>query len=184
MIELDNNRLIGDFFETNASISYEESTNEKSPKFIVKWRAKKQRKKLINIINNLCDSEYILTRDNIYELFVYLFNNADIYKNDNIKIFKPKSDISDDRIEGVIKLDNLMSLIHLEHNSKYMEITIETRSDKNDTSKIEINREQLSDNMGIANESLKRINKFLLSIIKDFLLFNIAKYSEDNSKGE
>lgn len=184
MIELDNNRLIGDFFEANAFISYEEFTNEKSPKFIVKWRAKRQRKKLLSIINNLCDSNYILTRDNIYELFVYLFNNADIYKNNDIRIFKPKSDSSDDRIEGVIKLDNLMCLIHLEHNTKYMEITIETKSDKNNTSKIEINREELSDNMGIANESLKKINKFLLFIIKDFLLFNISKSSEDNSKGE
>ena len=178
MIELNNNRLIGDFFETNAAIGYEESSNEKSPKFLVKWRAKRQRKKLISIINNLCDSEYVLTRDNIYELFVYLFNNADIYNKDNIKIFKPESSDADDRIEGVIKLDNLMTLIHLEHNTSFMEITIEAKSENN-SSKIEINRSELADNMGIAEESLKKINKYLLSIIKDFLLFNITKYTAE-----
>ena len=180
MISLENkNRLIGDFFEANSFIANEESTNVTSPKFIVKYRAKKQRKKLISIINKLCKSEYILTRDNVYELFVYLFNNSDIYSNKDIKIYKPKDEEIEDRIEGVIVLDNIMCLIHLEHNTDYMEIVIKSTT-PNDSSKIEINRKELADNTGIAKDQLCKVNKFLLSIINDFLMNNILKYMKGN----
>ena len=181
MISLDNDRLIGDFFESNSSITYEESTNTKSPKWLVKYRAKRQRKKLLSIINGLCKSDYILTRNNLYELFVYLFNNADIYKNESITVFKPNSDSLDDRIEGVIKVDNIMCLIHIDHNIEFMEITIETSSkdNKNNISKVEINRKELADPSGIAENQLKRINKYLLEIIYDFIKFNIERYIEE-----
>ena len=189
MISLDNNRLIGDFFEANSSITYEESTNTKSFKWLVKYRAKKQRKKLLSIVEKLSKSDYVLTRDNIYELFVYLFNNADIYSKDNLKIFKPNSEETDDRIEGVIKLDNIMCLIHIDHNIEFMEITVETRSlaaedDKNNislssSSKVEINRKELADPSGIAENQLKKINKFLLETIYDFIKFNIERYIEE-----
>lgn len=183
MISLENkNRLIGDFFEANSSIIYEESTNTKSPKFLVKYRAKKQRKKLISIINNLCSSDYVLTRDNVYELFVYLFNNADIFKKNEIKIYKPNDGNADDRIEGVIVVDNLMCLMHIEHNSDYIEITLQTKSSNTESSKVEINRKEVSDKSGIANESLQKINKFLLEIIREFLLFNISRF--DNTEEE
>ena len=180
MISLDNNRLIGDFFEANSSITYEESTNTKSFKWLVKYRAKKQRKKLLSIVEGLSKSDYVLTRDNIYELFVYLFNNADIYSKDNLKIFKPNSEETDDRIEGVIKLDNIMCLIHIDHNIEFMEITVETRSNNtNSTSKVEINRKELADPSGIAENQLKKINKFLLETIYDFIKFNIERYIEE-----
>ena len=155
MISLDSSRLIGDFLETNASISYEESINTKPFKWLVKYRANRQRKKLLSIVENLSKSDYVLTRDNIYELFVYLFNNADIYSKNNIKIFKPNSDGSDDRIEGVIKIENIMS------------------------SKVEINRKELADPSGIAENQLKKINKYLLEIIYDFIKFNIERYIEE-----
>ena len=178
MISLDNkNRLIGDFFEANSAIIYEESTNTKTPKLLVKYRAKRQRKKLISIINNLCSSDYTLTRDNVYELFVYLFNNADIFKKDEIKIYKPDDGIVDDRIEGVIVLDNIMCLMHIDHNSDYIEITIQTKTSNTESSKIEINRKEVADKSGIANETLKKINKFLLEIIREFLIFNISRFN-------
>lgn len=180
MISLDSSRLIGDFLETNASISYEESINTKPFKWLVKYRANRQRKKLLSIVENLSKSDYVLTRDNIYELFVYLFNNADIYSKNNIKIFKPNSDGSDDRIEGVIKIENIMSLIHIDHNIEFMEITIETKSENNNSSsKVEINRKELADPSGIAENQLKKINKYLLEIIYDFIKFNIERYIEE-----
>ena len=167
------NRLIGDFFEINSSIAYEESSNTKTPKFIVKWRAKHQRKKLLSIIYNLSQSDYVLTRDNVYELFVYLFNNRDIYDTkDTIKIFLPNDGDSNDRIEGVIVLDGIKCLIHIDHNVEYLEITVETK----DGNKVSINRKTLSDNSGIANESLDKINKFLLTTMYDFIKFNMDKY--------
>jgi len=176
MIELNNSRLIGDFFEMNSSIAYEEASNTKSFKWLVKYRAKKQRKKMITIIDKLCNSGYVLTRDNVYELFVYLFNNSDIYSREGLKIFKPAGLESDDRIEGVIKLDNILCLIHIDHNLEYMEITIETKSSNNSSSKVEINRKDLADYSGIAGEQLKKINKFLLETINEFIKVNIKRY--------
>jgi hypothetical protein len=178
MITLDNkNRLIGDFFEINSSIAYEESSNTKTPKFIVKWRAKRQRKKLLTIIHNLSLSDYVLTRDNIYELLVYLYNNKDIYNADNkIKVYLPNDGLENDRIEGLILLDDLKCLIHIDHNNDYIEFTLETKSKSGNISKVEINRKTLADKSGIANESLERVNRFLLYTIYDFLEFNINKY--------
>ena len=172
MISLDNtNRLIGDFFEANSAITYEESTNTKSPKFLVKYRAKKQRKKLLSIIEKFSKSDYILTRDNLYELFVYLFNNTDVYNRDDIKIFKPNDGEANDRIEGVIIEGDIKCLIHIDHLNDFVEIVVENKGSKKN-----INRKELADHSGIAENELKVINKKLLGIIYDFIKVNIERY--------
>ena len=45
--------------------------------------------------------------------------------------------------------------------------------------KVEINRKELADPSGIAENQLKKINKFLLETIYDFIKFNIERYIEE-----
>jgi len=112
----------------------------------------------------------------LYELFVYLFNNRDIYTaEDKIKIFLPNDGNENDRIEALIVLDGLKCLIHIDHNNDYIEICIESKTKSGDTTKVNINRKDLSDN-SVASESVERVNRFLLYTIYDFLEFNINKY--------
>ena len=60
MIDIEKDyRIIGDFLEANASI-LEKKTKSKAPKFISELRHKRDLNKLINMLEKLRDSDYIM----------------------------------------------------------------------------------------------------------------------------
>ena len=80
-------RIIGDFLEVNASI-LEKRVKSKLPKFISKFIWNKDKKKLLQNIDTLRNSDYILTMENISELSLYVYNNFDDKKYKSIFLVK------------------------------------------------------------------------------------------------
>ena len=124
MIELNQSRIIGDFLEINAEIAYNETTAKGIKKLFIKSKSKKYRKKIIKLLSDFVNSDYILTRDNLYEAFVYFDDSRDIYTPKYLKIFKPdnKDDDMSSRIEGLIDYDGTLCLIHLDSERNEFDI--------------------------------------------------------------
>ena len=73
MIEAVNKRLIGNFLEINGDIVKLELESRKN--FINKIKFKRMRKKLINHAKRIKKLNLVLTKDNLNELFYFIWNN-------------------------------------------------------------------------------------------------------------
>lgn len=178
MIDNDATRIIGDFLEVNADISYNEATG-KGLKFIKKWRANKQRKKLVDMVTEFVKSPYILNRDNLYEAFVYFFNNRDIYTPKYLKVFKADEDkMENDRYEGVVSMDKINCLIHLESNKNTVDIVLQYNDPKGEFSKISITRDKLEDFSSPLSDKIQFVNTYLKAEIGDYIVKQIEHFEE------
>lgn len=184
MIDLDMNRIIGDFLEINAEISYNESTAKGFfKKLFVKRKCKKYRKRLIELLENFVRSDYILTRDNLYEAFVYFFDSKDIYTPKYLKVFKPdnKEDDMSSRIEGVINYKHLMCLIHLDSDRNDFDLNVKYNNPTGEMSKISVTRTELKNDFILATE-VNSINTYLKAEIADFIMSQIQPFLEGETK--
>ena len=67
-------RIVGEFEEINGQI-LEDELNSKLPKPLASFVGNINRKKLKKVLKKLRNSDYIMTKDNLYELFFHVFNN-------------------------------------------------------------------------------------------------------------
>jgi hypothetical protein len=184
MIDLDMNRIIGDFLEINAEISYNESiTKGFFKKLSMKSKCKKQRKRLVELLEDFVRSDYILTRDNIYEAFVYFYDSKDIYTPKYLKVFKPdnKEDDMSSRIEGLINYKHLMCLIHLDSDRNDFDLNVKYNDPIGELSKISVTRTELKNDF-ILSAEVADINKYLKAEIGDFILSQIEPYMKGETK--
>jgi hypothetical protein len=173
----DKDRIIGDFMECNANITYYECTSE-VPKFIRKIIVKNQRKKLVKSLNKFVSSDYILTRNNLYEAFVFFYNDRESYTPENIKIYKSEEN-EDNRIECLITLTDIICLIHIDDNSEKFDIALEYHDKETDKiSKLTAQREVLDNANGPLQEQVSMINTYLKASIGDFILWQIERFME------
>lgn len=173
----DKDRIIGDFMECNANITYYECTS-KVPKFIKKIIVNNQRKKLVNSLNKFVSSDYILTRNNLYETFIFFFNEREAYNPENIKVFKSNEE-DDNRIECLITLEDIKCLIHIDDNSEKFDIALEYHDKETDKiSKLNVQREVLDNGKGPLQEQVSKINTYLKASIGDFILWQIERFME------
>lgn len=174
----DKNRIIGDFMECNANIIYYECTSE-VPKFIRKIIVKNQRKKLVKSLNKFVSSDYILTRNNLYEAFMFFFNEREAYTPENIKIFKSEDDNDYNSIECLITLKEIKCLIHIDDNNKKFDIALEYHDENTDKiSKLNVQRDVLDNTNGPLNEQVSMVNAYLRASIGDFILWQIERFME------
>ena len=107
------NRIIGDYLEVNSYIVSQQFYS-KLPKFMSRYRANKQRKRLLESLSKFRRSGYILEWDNLIELFTYIYNNFDqdhSYKNIT------KVELMEDSLEALIEFDNYHALIFFDRLS-------------------------------------------------------------------
>lgn len=181
MIELNQSRIIGDFLELNAEIAYNETTAKGIKKLFVKSKANKYRKRIIDLLSDFVKSDYILTRDNLYEAFVYFHDSRDIYTPKYLKVFKPdnKEDDMSSRIEGVINYKNILCLIHLDSERQDFEIRAQYNEKPNgEFIKISITRTELKNDIMLKDE-LAKINTYLKAEIADYIVSQINLFMED-----
>ena len=184
MIDLDMNRIIGDFLEINAEISYNESTTKGFfKKLSMKSKCKKQRKRLVELLEDFVRSNYILTRDNLYEAFVYFYDSRDIYSPKYLKVFKPdtKEDDMSSRIEAVINYKHLMCLIHLDSDRSDFDLNVKYNDPIGELSKISVTRTELKNDF-ILSAEVADINKYLKAEIGDFILSQIGPFMKGETK--
>lgn len=106
------NRIIGDYMEINADI-ISAQLQSKYPKFISKFIAKRQKKKLISSIEKFRNSDYILNWYNLIEYFEYIYNrffDADRSYKSITKVAMNKLEY-DIQLEAVFKIDKIIGTV-------------------------------------------------------------------------
>ena len=184
MIDLDKNRIIGDFLEINAEISYNESTAKGFfKKLFLKRKSKKYRKRLIELLQDFVNSDYILTRDNLYEAFVYFYDSKDIYTPKYLKVYKPdnKDDDMSSRIEGLINYKHTLCLIHLDSDRNDFDLNVKYNDPIGEMSKIAVTRSELKNDFILSIE-VAAINKYLKAEIADFIMSQMEPFMKGETK--
>jgi hypothetical protein len=179
---MENNRIIGDFLEINSDIVQQEFES-KLPKFMKKMKSKKLRKRLLDNIDKLRNSNMILGTDNLIELFSYVYNN--FYPEASYKsIIKCKVDLDKEEYEAVIQFDNQTSIITIEKDT-YPKFNINSKImiSKGASKGINIQVHELFSDNPTKNEILSNVNRELLNIICDYIEEIVEPYlnNKENS---
>ena len=181
---MSSSRIIGDFLEINSDIVQAEF-NSKLPKFIKKYKFRKQRKRLLDNVSKLRDSGIVLETDNIVELFSYIYNN--FYPETSYKsIEKCKINTDIEAYEGIIKFDNIVSIITIEKDI-YPKFNINTKINVSNgiSQGINIEIDRLYSDNTKKNDILSRVNSELVNVICDYIEDIIKPYynnKEDNNE--
>lgn len=181
---MDKTRIIGDFLEINSDIIQAEFES-KLPKFLKKFKFRKQRKRLLSNVSKLRESNMTLEVDNLIELFSYVYNN--FYPETSYKCIKKcKINVDKGIYEAMINFDNQVSVIVIEEET-YPKFNISSKIIVRDgvSEGIDIQTDKLFSDNNAKNEILSRINKELLNTICDYIEDIIKPYygSEENNYG-
>lgn len=177
-------RIIGDFLEINSDMIYQRDKS-KLPKFLSKLRYKININKLLKRVEIFRNSNIYLSKENVLELFNYLYNTFDnnIFKfsssNTIITIYSFNKFI----IDGSIISDNgnFLVVINIEPpNSRFMEIRIRYYDDN----------EQIFNNYNFSIEKfdnrfvLEKLNFILKNFIADYIKSTLNSYGGIDDKGD
>ena len=166
------NRIIGDFFELNASI-LEKREKSKLPKFLSRYIWKKNIRNIFKNIELLRNSDYVLNLFNITELATYIFNNFDDKKYKSIKLIKLTKLINYNSISIVIKFDNIQALIEFVENSTSFDLKITSKDNKEQTSTFNYTLNRLENSR---NNLVNILNKELRNVLCDYIYDSISLY--------
>lgn len=166
-------RIIGEFFELNASFLVKRETS-KLPKFISRYIWNKNKKDLLKNIEILRDSDYVLSYTNISELALYVFNNFDDKKYKSIKLVRINKLINQSIMEVVIKFDNIKALLEFPQTSTSfdLKIVLTDENEQNNSFNYTLNRLDSHRN----NKVLSRLNKELKNVLCDYIKDSISLY--------
>lgn len=179
MIDKNNNRIIGDFFEINADIVQREVTS-KLPKFIKHRISYRDRKKLLKAAIKIKNSDHVLNSDNLSEFFIYLYNNFP--PNGKYKsVYASKYDEDLNIIEAIILFDSCKAVITIDRSSTGFDIRITDKKTNIFTESSAIHCDELSHN-GSRSEVMKKINKRLKSDIADYIIEILQKYNHTGKR--
>lgn len=168
-------RIIGDCFEINADILYNE-VNSKLPNFIKSFISKRNRKKMIRIVSKFRNSDYVLSKANIGELITYIYNNfSDMKCKFGCIIYSNVDEVGN--IKAYVKMqDDITAIIDIPaRDSMYTVIfndtSIASRYNGNIccTDKLETNRTTIV-------PYVSSLNKLLKDTICDYIIDSINLY--------
>ena len=173
-MDTNTDRIIGDFLEINADIISKEFKS-KLPKFISKIHYNKYKKRLIKSATNLKNSNMILTKENLEELFSYCYNNYPpngSYRSINKVMYNQDTG----KYEGIIKFDNITAIIDIEKNYDGFTIGVKEKNiESGEWNNFSIHCIRLDTKNNAALDTIKNINKQLLEDISNFILDIINK---------
>lgn len=172
-------RIIGDFFEINASILVKREKS-KLPKFISKYIWKKNKNDILKNIEMLRNSDYILTYTNLTELFLYVFNNFDDKRYKSIQLVKMNKLINQSIIEVVVEFDNIKALLEFPQDSTSFELKIiekdkvgQIKSFNHTLNKLNVVAKGITSDK---DTPVSRLNKELKNILCDYIYDSISLY--------
>lgn len=172
MIEVNKMRLIGDFLEINGDIVKLEMESKKN--FINKIKFKRMRNRLIKNIKKLKKSNMILSKENLKELFYYIWNNYPP-KGEYKYITSTIMNHEENFIESNIEYDDYKVSITIYEDEDDIEFNINSNNPNDKKKNISISRKNVSDDGEFKNIFII-LNQKLLELISDYLLDIITKY--------
>lgn len=172
MIEAVNKRLIGNFLEINGDIVKLELESRRN--FINKIKFKRMRKKLINHAKRIKKLNLLLTKDNLNELFYFIWNNYPPH-GEFKEIKSTRINHDENYIESKIEYDEYQIVITIYQDEDDIEFQIRSSNQENNKKNINISRKDVSDN-GEFKSIFENLNSKLLELISEYILEIITKY--------
>ena len=184
MIDLnDTSRIIGDYLEVNADI-VTFRFRSKYPRFIKRILVNQKYKKMLNSLEKFRNSEYVLNVNNLYEFFIYIFNNYPPYGNyhsiDSI-VIKP-IELGKKQIEAKVSFDKIVSWITIEEEGTSFEIIAKELNKSEEQTGINISLQAMQSKSHGANQLLQKINKQLKEEIYQYIFDIISNYRDSETK--
>lgn len=176
-------RIIGDFLEINADI-VKERFESKLPNFLADLRSNYYRNKLIKSAKKLKNSNLPLSTENLYEFFIYVYNNFPPHGAfQSVILTKLNERDEGTNIEAVIQSEDLNAIISIDESETGFKVSISKRktSDLKNGCTIHCKDRLVSTNSNSA-ELVTELNNLLLSDISDYIISIISAYT--NKKGE
>lgn len=169
MISLNNDRIIGDIIELNAEI-VSKRINSKFPSLISNYIANRDRRKLLKIIDKFGKSDYILNKNNLFEFFIYIYNNFEGSSYGCIKKVAYMVNKNISTIYADITIENVDFNITLSSDSNdiFIHCCIKYYTGLRESFSVQLDK--LITNKDKLDEVIYKLNKQLL--------LNLSKYSE------
>ena len=166
-------RLIGDYLDLNYAIT-QEKINAKGIKFFANHKARRRYKRLIKSADKIKKANYRLNRENLSELFSFIYSNHD----GNFRCIK-KVIISDNTnsITGMMQSDDYSASIIINNiDTEFDFQAIFYDQDRNKHS-FSVTSEDLSfhNNLELDNY-MEKLNKDLLIAVSDYLVDYISNF--------
>ena len=164
--EVDKDRLIGDCMEVNSSIITYRHEDVKL-KFIRKIMANHYTDRLIKIVNKLKESHTTLTRNNMYEYFIYISNNYPpngCYKNTKaVKVLEHVTVVA-------YQVGDIKCRFLFNDDSDTVSINMAKKLKDDKTNHYEVHVLELTHKDHDINNILKEVNEALLEDITGYII--------------
>lgn len=171
------NRLIGDCLELNADIIQNEHES-KLPKFLAKLRANYYRYKLIKSVKKIEQGNTPLSKDNLMELALYLYNNYRPYGEYKTISYVKYLESTDSYVMKLEVAKDVFSIFTLNEKNASFDAKIKPAVDT--TYDVSL-KELTSDNDDLKHHLLE-INHELLKVITQYIIDTIEEYKEMDKK--
>lgn len=188
----DMSRIVGEYIELNANILTVQYKS-KFPKFIAKWIANRQRKKLLSTITKFRNSDYILTWANLVEYFSFLFNRfPPDGKYESVMRVRIDEMEYNKRIESAVIFGDYYAMLYFENvpeeripeNVKFnLVMKDKNPNDPSPSINIYLDRLQFRSMNGRSN-MVRDLNDTLRNDICDFLEMMISPYMKGDTDEE
>lgn len=178
---LEVDRLIGDCFEINGDIIYQE-LNGKGPLFFRKARSKYYRNRLIKSVKRLKDSKAPLLKSQLSEFFTYIFNNYPLDgKYRSVRLAKVNEGFG---IEAIVSFEenniSYLCIFSIPSDEKYFNLNLKVKKRlgvEQITESFNIPLLELKDNDN-TNSYISTINDVLLEDLSIYIIDNLSMYGK------
>lgn len=169
--------LISEIMDINLDIILEEKES-KYPKFISRFISKRKRNKLISICKKLKKANTPISKEDLEEFFIYVYNEYGNSTNIFDYIMSVNYYDAVNVVEGIITIDNLEAKISIDNIENSMEILLSIKEDENN-SRYTINDSRVfSSNPAIKSDVMK-INNAIISDMTTYILDNLNNYNKE-----
>ena len=178
-------RIIGSCLEINSDIIRMKFEDNKTPKWIISMKESYYRHKLVKSVKKLEKANVPLNKENLLELFAYIFSNFPPYGNyKNIKqvMHVDKEDMN--IWKTVIRYsEDIVYSIDIDTKEDTFTVAIIVRDPEKDSrNTVTVYLKELYSKKENIDEHIYELNKLLINIIKDYILEVIESAKEIERK--
>lgn len=180
-----NDRIIGSCLEINSDIIRMRFEDKKSSKLFIKIREFYFTHKLIKSVKKLQKANVPLNKENLLELFAYVYSNFPPYGNYQNIMKVMHVDKEDMNIwKGIIKYsDDILFTIDIDNKEDtFTVVAIINDPEKDTRSNKTVYLKELSTDKENIKEYIYDLNKLLIKLIMDYILFVIDSSKEIERK--
>lgn len=171
-------RIIGDFIELNADIIFYKYLI-KGPKWYRTFRTNQKYKRLLNALEEFHKSKFILTYQNVAELFIYIYNNFP--PKGSYNSIKSTKIVGEDArlVYGDLSFENCIAYITINRSTGIMDIDAKMKKPDGSSNGCHISLSSLKTDNALVKDIIDALNRQLIEEIYNYIYFTIDQFRKD-----